>query len=54
MGESCLSQTRRTIEKGVVQRLPSHLCRLDINLQVGNDFTLSGKIFQLLRSDNSF
>ena len=53
MRQGGLSESRRTVEQRVVQGFAAHLRGLDIDLQVGNDFLLSGEIIQLLRADNS-
>ena len=53
MGEGRLSQAGRTVEKRMVQRFPAFFRSLDINAEIGDDFPLSGKIFQDLRPDNS-
>ena len=48
-----LSKARRTMEKGMVQSLPAEFGSLYIDIQVGDDLPLAGKIFQLLGADNS-
>ena len=53
MGERGLSQTGRTVEERMVQRLAAHLGCLDVDAEPGHDFSLSGEIFKLLRPDNS-
>ena len=53
MCESGLSQTGRTMEKGMVEGLAAEFCRLDVNPQIRNDFALSCKIFEFPGADNS-
>ena len=53
MCESGLSKTRRAVEQRMVKRLASEKGSLDVHPQVGYKFTLSGKIYQFLRADNS-
>ena len=53
MCQGSLSQTGRTMEKGMVQGLPAEFCSLDINPEIGDYFSLSSKIFQLPGADNS-
>ena len=51
--ESGFTQTGRAVEEGMIKRLTPKLCRLDIDMQVGHDFTLAREIFKVLRADNS-
>ena len=53
MCKGSLSQTRRAVEQRMIQGFSAHLGRLNINIQVLDDFLLAGEIFQLLRADNS-
>ena len=48
-----LTQAGRAMEQGMVQRFAAHACRFYINVKVGNDFFLSGEIFQFFRPDYS-
>ena len=53
MGQGGLSQTGRAVEEHMIQGFAPHFGSLYIDAQIGDDFPLSGEIFQLLRSDNS-
>ena len=53
MRQGRLSQTGRTVEQGMVQGLAAHLRSFDVDLQVGDDFALPGKIIQFLGPDYS-
>ena len=41
------------MEKGMIQRLTSEFCGLDVDMEIGHDFPLTREIFKVLRSDNS-
>ena len=53
MGERGLAETGRTVEQGMVERLPAHLGGLYIYGKVRDDLFLSRKIIQFLGSDYS-
>ena len=53
IGESRLSQSRRPVEKNVVERLAPHQGRLYEYLQVGDYLVLSREIYKFAGADNS-
>ena len=53
MCQGSLSQARRTVEKRVIQGFTPHLCRLYIDMEVGNYLPLTGECTKFLGTDNS-
>ena len=50
MRKGCLSQTRRAMEKYMVQRLPSHFGSRHKYLEIGYDLVLAREFLQVLRT----
>ena len=51
MNSSGLSQSRRPVQKNMIQGLSPEQGSLDENLQILNDFVLTREIFEVLWSD---
>ena len=53
VAESGFSQSRRTVEQGVVERLATKPCSGNENAEVLDDFLLTGKVVEFHRSEGT-
>ena len=53
MGQSGLSESRRSMQQNMIESFPAQQGSLDENLQIFNNFVLTGEIFEVLWPDFS-